>query len=175
MVETQALKIPRKSILLFYLLEVASLIMGMVLGAIITLFLPIHLNSKLIDSRALGSRVFDSGDTFSSSYSFLGPYKDLAVIDIAQLYNEHMQFLESMSEDQPLDEGSQEYPRMHMLVFLEDLYRAIDQVRDDKKVILLDAKAVSQLPDYTDEVKKYLHLLEDSHEENSLQEKESAS
>jgi hypothetical protein len=61
------------------------------------------------------------------------------------------------------------------LIFLEGLHRAIDQVRDDKKVILLDAKAVSQLPDYTDEVKKYLHLLEDGHEEHSLQEKESES
>lgn len=162
--EINTLKISRKNKLSFYLLEVASLIMGMVLGGIITLFFLIHLNSKLIDSRAT-----------LSSYSFLGPYKDLAVVDIAQLYNEHMQFLESMGEDQPLDEGSQEYPRMHMLVFLEGLHRAIDQVRDDKKVILLDAKAVSQLPDYTNEVKKYLHLLEDGHEENSLQEKESES
>jgi hypothetical protein len=170
MVETQTLKFPRKSRLSFYLLELASLTMGMVIGGIITLFLLIHLNSKLIDSRILDSRA-----TLSSSYSFLGPYKDLAIVDIAQLYNEHLQFLESMGEDQSLDEGSQEYPRMHMLVFLEDLHRAIDQVRDDKKVVLLDAKAVSQLPDYTDEVKKYLHLLEDNHEENSLQEKESES
>lgn len=173
--EINTLKISRKRKLSFYLLEVASLIMGMVLGVIITLFLLIHLNPKLIDSRALGSRVFDSEDTFSSSYSLLGPYKDLAIVDIAQLYNEHMQFLESMGEDQPLDEGSQEYPSMHMLVFLEGLHKAIDQVRDDKKVILLDAKAVSQLPDYTDEVKKYLHVLEDNHEELSLQEKESGS
>jgi hypothetical protein len=176
MAEFHTLIIPRKRKLSFYLLEVASLIIGMVLGAIITLFLLIHLNPKLLDSRVLGSRVFDSEDTFSSSYSFLGPYEDLAIVDIAQLYNEHMQFLESMGEDQSLDEGSQEYPRMHMLVFLEDLHKAINQVRDDKKVILLDAKAVSQLPDYTDEVKKYLYFLEapeNSHEETSLQENES--
>lgn len=173
--EINTLKISRKSKLSFYLLELASLIIGMTIGSIITLFLLIHLDSGLIDSRVLDSRVLDSKTTLSSSYSFLGPYKDLAVVDIAQLFHEHMQFLESMGEDQALDEESQEYPRMHMLVFLEDLHKAIDQVRDDKKVILLDAKAVSQLPDYTDEVKKYLHFLEDGYEENSLQEKESAS
>lgn len=173
--EINTLKISRKSKLSFYLLELASLIIGMTIGSIITLFLLIHLNSELIASRALGSRVFGSGNTFSSSYSFLGPYKDLAVVDIAQLYNEHMQFLESMGEDQALDEESQEYPRMHILIFLEGLHKAIDQVKDDKKVIVLDAKAISQLPDYTDEVKKYLHILEDDHEEPSLQEKESGS
>lgn len=164
--EAYTLKIPRKNRLSFYLLEFASLIIGMVIGAIITLFLLIHLNSKLIDSRV----------SFLSSYSFLGPYKDLAIIDIAQLYNEHMQFLESMGEDQALDEESQEYPRMHILIFLEGLHKAIDQVRDDKKVILLDAEAISQLPDYTDEVKKYLHSskeLEGSDEETSLQKESS--
>jgi hypothetical protein len=163
--EAYTLKIPRKSRLSFYLLELASLIMGMVIGGIITLFLLIHLNSNLLNSRVLASKTI-----LSSSYSFLGPYADLAIVDIAQLYNEHLQFLESIGEDQPLDEGSQEYPSMHMLVFLEGLHKAIDQVRDDKKVILLDAKAVSQLPDYTDEVKKYLNFfkdLEDSHEERA--------
>jgi len=159
------IKTPKKYNFSFFLLEFASLIIGMIAGGIITFFLTIHLSPKLLDSR-------DS--SFSYRYT-IRPYEGLGIVDAAEILQEHAKFLESLVREKSLAPEDLDMP---MLLFLERLHEAIDQVREEKKVNLLDTNSASQLPDYTLDVKKHLHLLEDSgrsHKETALQEEEDPS
>ena len=157
-----SIKTTKKYSFPFILSELASFIIGTIAGGIITFFLTIHLNPKLLDSR-------DS--SFSYRYT-IRPYEGLGVVDAAEILQEHAKFLDSLVREKSL---APEDLDMSMLLFLERFHEAIDQVRDEKKVNLLDAKSASQLPDYTIEVKRQIHLLEDpksSHKETTIQKEE---
>ncbi|OJW49664.1 MAG: hypothetical protein BGO67_03925 [Alphaproteobacteria bacterium 41-28] len=154
MIEERLIKTPRKHRFFLFLTEFASFILGIIGGGIITLFL-LSLDPKI---------------PLFSSQLFQEPPKNVAIVDIAKLYEERIQFLESMARKQSLIQQRpfQDDLDMHLIIFFEHLHKAIDKISQEEKVTLIDSRSVSELPDYTDKVKKQLYSLEN--QENPFKE-----
>ena len=140
---------PNKYSFSFFLMEFASLLIGIIVGGLVTFFL-------LFNPLA--------------SPSFYRPYESIGVVDTTKLLQEYIHFLNPLESEQSL--FSENTARWF---FFDRLQEAIDHIKTQKKITLFDAQKMAKLPDYTDGVRKYLPLPENSknsHQETNIRQEE---